>query len=172
MAEELTPPAVDSDGTFKVVFVPDGGIANVGAPTVTELSAPTVKPITYSLTADGWSPSFSQATSTDDRLTAPTTYNTPGKESGDITVKYVFGDPDNDVADPALTPGTKGFLVWRAAVANDVDFAADQVVDVFPFTAGARNVDAPTANGKWSKTQTLFQRPPGMKKEVAVVAGS
>lgn len=171
MSLELAPGAVDTDGTFLVLFVPENGIANLAAPTVTELTAGTVKKGTYSLSTDGWNFSRSEDSGTDDRLTLKQVFESRGKVTDSLEITYVYGS-DDDVLDPLLDPGWKGFVVPRYAIPNETAIAASQLVDIIPVEAGAKRKNAPAANAKWTKTQKLFVRAPGTQDDVAIVAGA
>lgn len=156
MTRTVTKPgSVASDGNLVVLFVPKDGVANKLAPTVTELSAATVKDITYALTASGWNPTRSQDTVTDDRLTAPDVYEQPGRSTNQLSVQYVAGAAD-DTASTTLEQGTEGSFYVRYAVPYETDFAEDDEWEVWPVVMGVPAWDAPTANGKWTKTQKPF----------------
>lgn len=171
MTTETAPGAVDTDGTLLILIVPENGLANPAAPTLSELTAGTVKRITYSLTPDGWAHTTNEDSGTDDRLTLPTVFESRGKVTDSVELTYVYGSED-DVVDPLLVPGFKGFIVPRYAVENAVDLAADQEVDVIPFEAGVKRKNPPAANAKWTKTQKLFVRAPGVQRDVKIVAGA
>jgi len=169
MARTVTiPGAVATDDSLVILFVPSGGIAVITAPTVTELTAVTVKDITYDLTPSGWNHTHSEEDIDDDRLTLGQSLTLAGRERHDLEIQYVFGAADT-VADAALAKGTVGFVVVRYAVPYETDFAAADLVDIFQIEAGAQRKDAPVANGKWTKTQKLRQR--GKFYEDIAVAG-
>lgn len=161
----VVPPAVDQDGTFTVVFVPEAGLANPAAPTPTELNAATVKDLTYSLTTTGYNRTTTQATDTDERLTLADVLETPGRITESLELQYVHGDAA-DVADPVLQEGVKGFIVERRAKAIG-SFAAADEVDVIPVTFGVPRKDNPTSNGKWTKTIRAYVRG-AVHRDVAV----
>lgn len=163
----VVPGAVDQDGTFTVAFVPEAGIADVNAPSASELNAATVKDLTYSLTTSGYNRTTSQATDTDERLTLADVLETPGRITESLELQYVHGASD-DIADPVIQEGVKGFIVERRAV--DIGtFAAAETVDIIPITFGVPRKDNPTSNGKWTKTVRLFVRGK-VARDVAVVA--
>ena len=60
------PAGVSSNATVRVTFVPDGGVANPAAPTVSELEAGT--DISCHLMADGFNPGAEEATTDGRRL--------------------------------------------------------------------------------------------------------
>lgn len=166
---EDKPPAVDTDGNFLVLFVPKGGIADVNHPTVSELTANTVKKGTYSMSADGWAFSRDQATGTDDRLTLPQTFVTLGRVTDSLEITYVFGT-DEDVLDPLLVAGWEGYVVPRYAIPNEAPLTAGQKVTVIPVIAGVKRVNPPATNEKWTKTQTLAVSAPGTQDDVEIAA--
>lgn len=168
MAFGEVPGAVDQDGTFLVLFVPDAGVADVDAPKAAELNAATAKDLTYSLTTSGYNRTTSQATDTDERLTLADVLETPGRVTESIELQYVHGSED-DIADPVLVEGAKGFIVERRAVDITAPFAAGQDVDIIPVTVGVPRKDNPTSNGKWTKTVRLFVRGK-VARDVAVAA--
>ncbi|WP_308491024.1 phage tail tube protein [Microbacterium terrisoli] len=152
---KVTPGSVASDDNLLVLFVPSDGVASKLSPKVSELTAATVKDITYNLTGDGFTPGGDQATVTDDRLTLGQTLERPGRETKSLTIKRVYGASD-DVADAVLTKGVEGSLYIRWAVPYTDDIAADDIFEVWPIQAGSAMKDAPTANGVFTKTQKLF----------------
>lgn len=152
---KLVPGSVGNDDNLLILVVPKDGVANPDAPTVAELNAATVKDVTYSLTADGWNTTRNQDTTTDDRLTLGDVLEQPGRKTNSLEIKYVFG-ADDDVADPLFVEGFEGVAYARYAVPYTQDIAADDEFEKWPFKAGVKRVDAPAANGKWTKTQKLF----------------
>ena len=153
MTRTVTKPgSVANDGNLVVLFVPTAGVVNKLAPTITELAAATVKDITYALTASGWNPSRSQDTVTDDRLTSPDVYEQPGRSTNQLSIQYVAGAAD-DTASATLAQGTVGSFYVRYAAPYTADFAVDDEWEVWPVVMGVPVWDAPTANGKWRKTQ-------------------
>lgn len=162
------PGAVDQDGTLTVAFVPEAGLANPASPTATELNAVTVIDLTYSLTTTGYNRTISQATDTDERLTLADVLETPGRVTESLEMQYVHGAAD-DIADPVIQEGVKGFIVERRAVAIGA-FVAAEDVDVIPVTFGVPRKDNPTANGKWTKTVKAFVSGQ-VQRDVPVAAG-
>lgn len=170
MAFGEIPPAVDQDGTFTVLFVPEAGFVDHFSPTAAELNAATAIDLTYSLTTTGYNRTTSQATDTDERLTLADVLETPGRVTEGLEVQYVHGSAD-DVADPVLQNGVKGYIVDRRAVPIEDAFAAAQAdIDIIPVTVGQPRKDNPTANGKWTKTTKLFVR--GKVARDVTVAGA
>lgn len=168
---EATPASVPSDGTFLLLWVPALGIADPSAPTVTELTAGTVKKLTYSLTPDGFNHSTTEDTIDDGRLSIVQMLQRAGTVTDTLEVKYVFGSA-GDIAAAALTPGTSGFLVPRYAIPNETDITATtQKVDVLPISCGIQRKNPPTRNGVWTKSQTLFITSV-VQRDVAIATGA
>jgi hypothetical protein len=153
----VIPGAVAADDNLVILFVPKAGLADPSSPTVAEVTAGTVKDITYDLTPTGFNHTHTEEDIEDDRLTLRDALTLAGRERHDLELQYVFG-ADDTIADAALAKGTEGFIVARYAVPYETDFTAAQIVDIFTVQAGAQRKDAPTANGRWTKTQRLRQR--------------
>jgi hypothetical protein len=153
MAEEVVPPGTPSDGNGLVLFVPT--IADPSSPTVTELSAGTVKKLTYSITGDGYAHTVTINKITANRLTLPTQIQYDGTEVDDLSITYAYTNTDTDVARLALPKGTAGYIVERWAVPNGEPIAADQLVDVIPIVASTSLKNAPVTNQELTRTQAL-----------------
>lgn len=165
MALESVPAGQASDGRGLVLFVP--AIANPSAPTVAELTAETVTPLTYSLVGDGFRHDTTENTITTSRYTLKQQLELAGTVVDTLEVQYVTGSP----AETALTEGSTGFIVHRLGVPNETDPAATQVGDVIPIRAGVQRKVAPTANTELQKVQKLFITGP-VQRDVAFVAGA
>lgn len=164
--EEVAPGRA-SDGAGLVLFVPT--IVNPGAPTVAELTAGTVVPLTYSLVPDGFRHETTENTIPSGRYTLKQVLELAGTVSDTLEVQYVYTGTDADVARTALTPGVQGFIVHRLGVANETAPAADQIVDVIPITAGLQRKVAPTANTELARVQKLYIRGE-VQRDVEIVA--
>ena len=162
------PASVKTDSNFVVTWVPSAGIADPEAPTAAELNAATVVDLTYSLTTSGYTRTATQASEEDARLTLADVLQTPGKVTHSLELQHVTGAEDNP-ADAVLVEGAVGYIVERRAVDIDTDFTAGQTVSVLPVTVGYPRPDAPTANGVFTRTVTLFPRGK-VASDVAVVA--
>jgi hypothetical protein len=146
---ESVPESVASDDNFRLVFV--AGDADATSAAVLN-AAPD---ITYGFTPSGFNRTTTQETINDPRLTLLQNLTRPGKVSEGIEVQFVFGGED-DVLTDLLAKGTKGTVVARYAVPNATEWAAAQIADIIPVEAGVQRKDAPTENGVWTKTQTLY----------------
>ena len=150
---ESTPKSVSSDGTFRVWVLGDSDLADPTAPSAAELtSAPSV---TYSMTTDGYNRTSDQATETDPRLTLRDVPESPGAVTNSLELTYVHGS-DDDVLDPLIVEGELAYVVERRAVNNAEEVAAGQKVDIIAGVWGKPRKNAPTTNGKWTKTAKLF----------------
>jgi hypothetical protein len=149
MAQETVPGAVASDDNLRIAFVP--GV--VDATSAATLTGATTKDITYSLKA--FNRTITEATIDDPRLTLKQVLQQPGRITETLEIQSVFGGTD-DVAKVALAEGTLGSIVARYAVANADDWTVGDIVDVIPVRCGRQRKDAPTENGVWTFTQTLF----------------
>lgn len=150
---EVPAPAVDQSGNLTIVWCPT--IADVLLPkAATEVKAAGSKRLTYSFIPGGWSPTSTQATLKDARLTLPQDLESLDKVVAALTLQYV-DSTDAASAAQVLIPGTVGYFVERRNIANKTDFAAAQKVRVFAVTLGAQNYDAPADNsGKFTISQT------------------
>ena len=167
MPLETVPNGVPSDGNGLVLFVP--AIANPAAPTVAELTAGTVKKLTYSITGDGYNHAVTINEVTANRLTLRQTLQYDGTEVDNLSITYVYTNTAGDVARLALPQGTTGFIVERWSIANDVAIAAAQLVDVIPIKASVSIKNAPVANQELTRTQRLNVTGP-VQRDVAVAA--
>ena len=150
------PTSVPSDGTLRLAFV--ATLADPGAPTLAELNAVTSLNIDGYVTGDGWQPSGEQATVADERIATTQTFEQPGRKSKSLTVVYVHNpaDPDNNEAYLTLTEGATGYLVSRYGVPRAQAWAAGDIVDVWPITAGEPMKNWNGANSVHTATQKLF----------------
>jgi len=153
MPLETVPAGKVSDGNALVLFVPT--IANPAAPTVAELTAGTVKKITYSLTGDGYAHGVTVNTVTANRFTLAQAIQYDGTITDDLEITYAYTNTAGDVVRLALPQGTTGYIVERWAVANDVAIAAAQLVDVIPISASLQRKNPPAANTELTRSQKL-----------------
>lgn len=140
------PPAVDQTGNLTLWWVDT--ISNPDVPTEVEIGAG--KRITYSLTADGWSPSAPQERVEDPRLTSPQRKEAFGVSTptlGDL----VYVD-STDVASAAvvLAAETSGYIVERRGISNPTLIDADQKVRVWKVTLGREAPGPVSGSGKFT----------------------
>jgi len=167
VALETTPPSQQSDGFFRLTFVPSGNNLSVAI-----LAGGTAKDITYSLTPSGWNRNQTENVISDGRLTNVQVLNRPGTFTEQITIQYVITDGSaTDIAYTAFGGANglvSGFLTARYGVANATAWTIGQKVDSFTFTSGKALRDAPTANGLQTVTQVLYITAPTLKDQALV----
>lgn len=162
MPLDNVPQSSQSDGRWKIAFVPSGSALSVAI-----LNAVTTINVTYSFTPDGFAWDTTQATVEDKRLTLVQDLSRPGKVSETLNLKYV--DSADVASAAALFPaGTEGKFVVRRGIDNAVAWTAAQKVDVISFIAGAQRPDAPTENGLDTISQQAFITAPTVRKGVLV----
>ena len=169
MALESVAAGTPADGNGLVLWVP--AIANPAAPTVAELTAGTVKPLTYALAPDGFDHQTSVATITSGRYTLAQALESDGIITDTVVVKYVYKNDLSDTASSTLVPGTEGFIVKRLGVENGAAVAAGQKVTVIPVKCSIRTDVPPTQNTELMKSQKLNVTGK-VERDVAVVAGA
>lgn len=167
MALETTPPSLQSDGFLRIAFVPSGNNLSVAI-----LNGGTTKDITYSLTPSGWNRAQTENEVPDGRLTNVQVLSRPGTFTEKLTIQYVITDGSaTDIAYTAFGGANglvSGFLTARYGIANSVIWTVGQKVDSFAFTSGKALRDAPTANGLFTVTQTLYLTAPTAKDATLV----
>lgn len=163
MALETTPASSQSDGRWRVTYVPGGS----NALSVAILNGGTAKALTYGFTADGFNRSITQATVEDKRLTLIQDLARPGRVSETIEVKYV-ASTTADSADVVLVAGLEGQLNVRRGVDNATIHTVGQKADVITFVAGVKRPDAPTENGVDTISQTLYITAPTVSQGTLV----
>ena len=163
MPVETVPASSQSDGRYRITYVPSGS----NALSVAILNGATAKPITYGLTADGFNYSITQAAVADKRLTLTTDLTRPGRKAETLTIKYV-DSTTTDSAAVLFVEGTPGQLVVRRGIDNATTHVVGQIVDVHTFVAGAPLPDAPTENGLDTISQTLYITTPTLRKQTLV----
>lgn len=168
MALETTPASSQSDGRWRVTYVPTGS----NALSVAILNAGTAKPLTYGITADGFSHSVSQATVEDKRLTLIQDLSRPGRvtETIEITVPASTTADSADLILSGLSvSGAEGQFVIRRGVDNATTHIVAQIVDLITAVVGVRRANAPVENGVDTATYTLYPVKP-TQRQVALVA--
>ena len=132
------PPGIDAAGNSKIVFVK--AIADLKAPTVAEIKAGT----DLSCALYGFAPSTEQGTVERRKYCYKQTVETLGRAKTTIeAIEYDYNPQKLDDQAygyyAALTPGLTGWIVDRRGLdAKTEDWAADQYVDIYPVTLGAR----------------------------------
>ena len=166
------PEFVTAEGNVKVAFVP--AIANIAAPTVTELNAGV--DITCYLPETWGGITADQARGEQRRMCSKESFEILGRitrQVADFTYTYL---PQEDSSDPAnkvkttMAPGTPGFLVMRYGPAATDAWAAADVVDVIPVEAGAQTKNTGGSDEFAPLTITQGVSATGVLEEDAVVA--
>lgn len=150
MPLDAIPASSQSDGRWKIAYVPSGNPLSVAI-----VKGASSKNLTYSFTPDGFNWSITQAEVADPRLTLMQDLSRPGKKKETLELKYV-DSAATDSAAAVLPEGTSGFFVVRRGTDNATDWAVGQKVDVITFTLGAQRPDAPTENGVDTISQTAY----------------
>lgn len=168
MALEATPPSQQSDGFLRIAYVPSGNNLSVAI-----LNGGTTKDLTYSLTPSGFNRNYTENEVPDPRLTNIQVLSRPGTFTEKVTIQYVITDGSaTDIAYTALggaAGGATGFLTVRYGIANATIWTVAQKVDSLTFLSGKPLRDAPTANGLFTVTQTLYLTAPTVR-DAAIVA--
>ncbi len=136
---------VSSDGNTRSAYVPS--IANIAAPTTTELNAGIL--LQSVITADGLM-GFEPETADVDTSALDSTFDTVniGRDSFSGTgLRMKKQNPTaSDTAYNTLTRGTAGFIVIRRDVASTTAWASTQKVEVYPIICGQTKRLTPEAN--------------------------
>lgn len=144
------------DGNTKVSFV--STIANIAAPTTTELNAGTSLE-TY-ITPNGLQIKASTATVDTSNLASTFTTQGVGRRSFAITVEMKRQTP-TDVAYNLLPYRTSGYLVVRRTTTASSAWVSGQVIEVYPVTTGEPELAPPAANevAKFTSMMTVTSDP-------------
>lgn len=151
MPKDPIPQSSQSDGRWKIAYVPAGG----NPLSVAILKGATSKALTYAFTPGGFDWQTTQGEVEDKRLTLDTDLTRPGKKKETLALNYVDSAGADDAA-TILVEGLSGFFVVRRGTDNATDWTAAQKVDVITFTLGAQRPDAPTENGVDTISQQAF----------------
>lgn len=144
-------PSTQTDGRYKIAYVPTAG----NALSVAILTGGTAKALTYSFTPDGFNLAKTQATVNDPRLTLVQILSRPGKVTESLELKYV-ASTDADSADAILVAGLEGKFVVRRGIDNATAWTVGQKVQVITFALGVKRNDPPAENGVDTISQTAF----------------
>lgn len=129
------------DGNVKISFVP--AVANVHAPTTTELAAGTS--LEQFITPTGYKNKPSTAPVITSSLASTFDTDAAGRRSFAISLELKRQTPTDPVY-ALLAYKAVGFLVVRRNLANTVAFASAQVVEVYPVMCGQREQIDPAPN--------------------------
>lgn len=168
MAIEAPPASTQSDGNWRITYVPTGS----NAKSVAVLNAGTAKPITYGLTADGFNATISQATVEDKRLTLIQDLSRPGKitETAELkAVASIVADSADQILLGLSQSGAEAQFIVRRGISNSTTHVVGQVADLITAVVGVRKPDAPTENGVDTATYGLYMTKP-TERQIALVA--
>lgn len=135
---------VFADGNVRVAFVP--AIANIAAPTTTELNAGTL--LQSTLTADGLI-GFEATTAEVDTTALASTFNTKNIGRDDYSGTMLRLKKQTVGSDPVrtlLARGTAGYIAIRRGVLETTAWASSQQLEVYPIICGRRKEITPEAN--------------------------
>jgi hypothetical protein len=153
------------DGFTRVAYVPT--IANINAPTTTELNAGIL--LQSVMTPDGLT-GFEPTTADVDNSALNSTFDTKtiGRDSFSGTKLIFKKQATGDTTYTTLTRGTTGYIVVRRYIDNATAWASTQVVEVYPVIFGQTRNLAPTANSvtKW-EVDTKITTSPQIRAAVA-----
>ena len=155
MPKEAWQSGAAADGRGIVLWVPSGGIADVNAPTAAELTAGTVKRITYGLAADGFvlEPTINSFTAS--RYTGDQELESEGTKNFKLTLKWVYNRTSPTAVETALgTPDTEGYIVQILGYPNDHTITDGVTIcnAVVPVRTGTVVDVPPVANSELMKT--------------------
>lgn len=160
MTASPTQGSVSTVGMFRIVFVPKpNGGTTTDPRSLAVLNAATTKDVTYSLTPGGFRPAVTENSVSDGRFTQRQILSRKGNFSLALELQYVYG-ADDDIAYAALKEDVEGWIVVRESEPNETDWAADQLVDVYPIQAGKQRKDPPAENALKTVTQGLYSTGP------------
>lgn len=165
------PPGIDAAGRSKLVFVRT--IADLSAPTVAEIRSGTE----LSCALYAFVPASEQSTLERTKYCYTQTRQTLGRVTTTIeALEYDYNPQDLSAAGygyyAALEPGVSGYIVDRRGLDVPVDWAEDQIVDIYPITLGVRTriaVDA-TAEGEKLRTKQAVAVTGQVRLDVQVAA--
>lgn len=157
------------DGLIRVDLVPT--IVNLGAPTVSELTAGTR--LDRRLTPDGLRTGAETADIDTSKLSSTSNSAVIGRDTFTVGVKYVRGDDAEALeVEEALVRGATGYLVVRRDLAADTAYAAAQTVEAYPIQVKRPNPDNPAANALQAVDvpMTITRQPKGYGDAATVAA--
>lgn len=153
------------DGFTRVAYVPT--IANIAAPTTTELNAGIL--LQSVMTPDGLT-GFEPTTADVDNSALNSTFDTKtiGRDSFSGTKLTFKKQATGDTTYTTLTRGTAGYIVVRRYIDNATAWTTAQVIEVYPVIFGQTRNLAPTANSvtKW-EVDTKITTTPNIRAAVA-----
>lgn len=144
-----------ADGRGIVLWVP--AIEDPTKPKIAELTAASVKRLTYGLTADGFNHGITVATITVGRYTLDQALEMDGTITDTLEVRWVYNRVNpTDVETVLGTPGVEGNIVHILGYPNDHEIDEDTKINaILPVVTGLPRDVPPTANSELAKVQKL-----------------
>lgn len=151
MSEELIQEGQAADGHGQVLFVPV--IADLDKPTVAELTAEGVVPLTYGLTPDGFQHSTTIATITTGRYTLAQALEKDGVITDTLEVTYVYSRETPTEVEIAIgKQGVVGNIVHILGYENGHELAPDDKINaIIPMRTSVPRDVPPTQNTELAK---------------------
>lgn len=150
-------------GVTRLTWVPgEDGIADVSAPTLSELAAGTdltcQMVTTYEVRADGSDTTSERAVCETSNVVAPTVGNYMGRF--DLFRQWDSSNSEWETEDVLTELSYKdvGYFVRRLGFSHDTDYAADQKVEVYKFMVDNPQVQGGTGEGYLKAQVPLFQQ--------------
>lgn len=145
--------AIIIDGRVRVTWCGSGGIANIAAPTTTELNAGSA--LEQIITPDGLN--IGASTNGVDTSALKSTFNTmrAGRRSYDISIT-LHHDDTADLGFTLFIYRTTGFLVVRRLIDAATAWTSTQKVEVFPLDTGERTEVPPKQDSTGDMTVPFF----------------
>lgn len=149
-------PGRASDGRSLVLAAPKGVVADLSAPTLAELTHPSVLDITYLLFGDGFDHQTEVTKFQTTRYTLAQILENEGQVKDTVVLKYPYVATDADVLRTKFLQGTEWDIFERLVVDNDVPLADGQLLSIAaPMRAGLQREIPRTANTEIGKIQDL-----------------
>lgn len=158
-----------------LLWVPDGGIADISAPTLAELTDPGVVDISCLVTKANFALGATGDEVIDDpALCAPGQAPAPGNTTYEAGMDFFrWTTTLEDVAWTTFTgKGIPGFLVYRIGKPHLTALAANDPVAVYGSITGTPRNLAPTTQSAWEKFRQEFMVQSELVDERAVVAAA
>ncbi len=163
-------PSTPADGNIKTVLVP--AVADLSAPTVTELTGQDVIDISCYLVRNGFALTTDQQVITDERECDRIVRQAPGSVNPSLEITGIDNTnsehTENELAE-ALTEGSTWVAVRRRGKAHEDAFDAGDIVSATRFRVGIRREVAAEANSVLRSVWTGFVD--GFEPDAEVVAG-
>lgn len=170
MAEEAIQSGQAADGNGLILWVPT--IADTTGPDEDELTAGTVKPLTYGLMRDGFNHQVTFGTITVDRYMLAQVLESEGVPTDTLELTYPYNRTTPTVAEQTLVKGASGFIVQRLGYPNGTAIAAGQKLNaVIPVKIGTPR-EVPAAQNQELRKIVKAYVTGIVRREVTVAAGA